>query len=153
MQLTSEKVTNGGETADRFGRTRLPLALEVLLRLLSAHLWDADQANLRILGRTDFQVGVLGRGHGHCHVRLPRTDPDFADQHISELDAVLAFDRQLVWAAGGQWLQLDHPFAVFVGHGSLDLLADCDRDFLAIAGPAPDSILLALLQYHMLGEN
>jgi hypothetical protein len=46
------------------------------------------------------------------HIRLARTDPDFAHQHILQRQRILAADRQFVGTTCCEGIEFDGPFAI-----------------------------------------
>jgi hypothetical protein len=59
MQLPAEEEANGRKITDRVWRNELPLALEVLLRLLGPYLRHADQTHLRSAEQYHKTEGVI----------------------------------------------------------------------------------------------
>ena len=153
VQLPAEEVADGRELADGLRGADLPLAVEVVLGRLGADVGHGDQADLREVGGQPLQVGVVGVVDVPLHVRLARADPDLADEHVVDLDLVLALDRQRVRPPGGHRVELHRPFLVVAGLGGLGLAVDGDGDLLARVGPAPDLVLLVSLEHHVRREQ
>ena len=63
----------------------------------------------RILGRRDFEVGIIGGGNRPLHVRLARADPNLAHEHVIELEGVFALDGKCVRPAGRHGIEHDLP--------------------------------------------
>ena len=154
VELPAEEIADGRKIAHRVGRAGGPLAVEVPLWLLRAHLRHRDQADVgKLCGRL-LEVGVVGVVDAPLHVRLAGTDPDLADEHVVERDRVLALDGERVRAAVFLHGIEEHvPHAVGAGGGRVGLAAERYRDRLARISLAPDFVLDALLEHHVVAEH
>ena len=132
---------------------RKPFSVEILLGLLNADLRDGDQSNIGEVGRHDLQIAIVGGSQVEAHVGLPRADPNFADEHIAERDAVLAFDGQGERRADFHRGEFDLPIAPGVGGCGVALAGDGHGDLLIGISPAPDGVLLVALKDHVVAEN
>ena len=153
-QLAAEEVAGRRETADRLRAALDPAAVEVVLRRGTAAGGNADQADLGIIGRGDFFLGPADAADRHLHVRLARTDPNLADEHVFQRDRVLAGDGERMGTADRHGIEFDNPLArLGVGRGGLALIADFHRDLLALIGPTPDGHGNVALQDGVVGEH
>ena len=153
MELPAEEVADGRELPDGLGRADLPLALEVVLRLLRADLRHGDQADLGILRRQGFQVAVVGLRDRHSMFDWPEQIQTSPTSTSSNVTVFLPSTVKRVRPAGGHRVERDRPLAVGAGLGRLDLAGDRDRDLLARLGLAPDAVLLVALEDHVAAED
>ncbi len=116
LQLTREVVTRGRKVFHRLRRGALPAcsATETALGCragLRRHLEHADGG---MLGIGNLAARIQRAIHLQFHVRLPRTEPDIADQHIIDLlhHTVGSAGLQAVRAAGGMRGQACLPVAL-----------------------------------------
>ena len=107
----------------------------------------------------DFFLSVGRRAHGDVHVRLARTEPNIADQHIRQHELLFEpLNDEGQWATGWERADLRPPFAVCVGHGrggcavSLGIL-NGDRNLIPRSAPPPDRIGNVTLQDHVTGKK
>ncbi len=108
-----------------------------------------EQANLRLVGR--FRRRVANRPP---HIRLPRADPDFTEQHVGQRDRVLPLHDQLQrFARGLERRQLAAPFAAAVRHDRRRIPGQRHLHRLARRGRAPDDDRHLPLKHHVIGEE
>ena len=104
------------------------------------------------LGQVHISLGVASCPSGH--VRLPRTDPDFAHQNILELNFVgLTRNSQFTRWTYLQGIQLDQPFAILAGSRLLGLITERHRDRFTHIGRPPDGNRLPALKHHAIAEH
>ena len=154
VQLPPEEIADGRELADRFRRAGLPRALEVPLRFLNTNLRHRDEADVRKLRGGFLEVGIVRLVHAPLHVRLAGADPDLADEHVIERDRVLPLHRERVRAAVlHDWVEQHVPCAVWTRRRGLRLPTERHGDGLAGIGLAPDFVVDALLDDHVVAEH
>jgi len=155
MELPPEEVPYGREGSYRVAARDDPLAIEVLGGGAGGHLRHLDLADPGVaIGLGGYRVIASGRGHRPLHVRLARAQPDLADQHVLEDDAVRPRNRQGQGPTRGLRGEVHAPLAIGVRRrgGRLDAL-ESDRDPLAGIGPAPHGQPHIALKYHVIPED
>ncbi len=154
MQSSAEEVSHGGEISGDFRGGCFPLPIEVALRFLSADLRHAYETQVWVFCGHDLQVGVVRVVKSPSHVRLPGTDPNFADQYVFVFQFVLSLDRQgerLGRCLHG--LERDPPRAVLVGLRLVRLPGNGNGDFFSFVGPTPHWIGMVALKHHVAPED
>ena len=154
MQVTGKVVRHGGKIAGRRGRTRDPVSRDVLDAARRCDVGHPELPDLRKISRGDLAVGIVGIAHGHRHVRLARTQPDFAHQHVLDHDGVGAHGHEF-GRDGRPLLRSErHPPASV---GSRDrrrrLPAKLDLYFFGGRGPAPHHQRLVPLQHGAIAKQ
>ncbi len=102
LQLTSKEKSNRREGTHRFGIRRLPLPLNVSLRLvghLMSHTKEPDlwQVGGGLgLGTAQVAVVPIALSHGPLHIGLTGAEPDFAHQYIANRHLAGALNRELM---------------------------------------------------------
>ena len=61
---------------------------------------DGEEADVGVVGRLDFVVGVFGEPERQAHVRLAAAEPDVADENVVQLDGLMAGDLHGIRSAG-----------------------------------------------------
>ena len=105
-----------------------------------------------MIGCGDLRFWVEAETDAHFHIRLPRAEPDFADEHVLQFNAIGACHRQHMGATGLGWWQFHLPLALCIGTGTVDLTKKFDDDLLARLSPAPDGQGAIALQYHVIAK-
>ena len=108
----------------------------------------------RILSSGDFLLGICANGHRPFHIRLTRAEPDFAHEHVLDLDRVRTFHRNCCgYFARHHRRQFDLPTPGCIGLGGLFIVANTHRDRFVRVRPTPYSNLLLLLQHHVVAKH
>ena len=138
VELAAEEVADGRELPDGLGRADLPLALEVVLRLLRADLGHGDQADLGILRRRDLEVGVVGRGRPTtaCSTGPSRSRPRRRARRRS-VTVFLPLTVSVCGPPAGIGSSVTGHLPSAPALVVLALVGDLDRDLLARARPSP----------------
>ena len=154
MQFAAEEIEGGGKSRDGVGRADDPAAAADGLRGVGVGGIFFVVADEREGGGGFLLLEILGAVHGHRHVGLAGAEPDFADEDVLERDGVVGLDGEGLRVGGdGEVGEGDLPFAVVGGGGGLGLAGECDGDFLAGRGDAPNGDAGAALQHHVVGED
>ena len=123
-------------------------------RFLSSDLRKVDHANVGILRRQFFQVGIVGRIHRPLHIGLARADPDFAHKHVFKSDGFISLDCQVQWSAARHHFWQRHIETTFsIGLPGNRVSAELHRDILAWVGPSPDFYRCFLLNNHVIAKD
>ncbi len=105
LQLACEVITGSRKVFDRLRRGALPRcsAAETALRCRAGLCGHLEHADAGVVGIGDLAARIQRAMHLQFHVRLPRAQPDIADQHIIDLlhRTVGSAGLQAVRAAGG----------------------------------------------------
>ena len=112
-------------TFDRIVGSDVPFRGQIALWFEVANVRRTKIAQLRIIGigqrvRVDFRVPA----ERVIHVRLPRSQPDFADQNIVHRERVFAFHRHRQRLADVERIEFDHPFSGGIGGRGFVLTVD-----------------------------
>ena len=94
--------------------------------------------------------------HLPLHIGLPRSQPDFAHQHVPQRDTLTDAVRHLQFGgfgAGPQWVQRKHPFAGLIRHRRLRLASEFYRDLCPRLAPPPDRYHHAPLENGIVPER
>ena len=153
VEPLAEEVSDGGEGRRDVRLADRPREGDRRFRFAGDAMRDAQEADLRVVGDARLVRAVARAGERPFHVRLPRTEPHLADQHIAQDDAVFALDGDFVGTSGVHRIETYHPFAVVIGTGTSPLIADADDHRLADGRRSPDGDVAPLLQYHVVAEQ
>ena len=134
--------------------THLPSRFEVIQWHGRWNERNLDVPNRRKFCRLDFCSRICAASNCPFHVGLARTQPDFANQDIGELDRVLASDGQFDRLfAGNHFRQFHLPATSFVRFCGGRICSQRYRDRFSSIGPAPDANLHLLLQNHVIAKH
>ena len=161
LEVASEEVGDGGEACGGFGGALRPAdgGLDVFEGIVRAVFFNAEEADLRVVGGGDFFGGVLDDGvageaeQRHLHVGLAGGKPEIADENVVEGEGVCATDSEGEGAAGGLGGKIDAPAMKVVGGGGGGRTVEVDGDLLAWFGLAPDVDGHVALEDHVAGED
>ena len=76
------------------------MSSKIIHGFLQAGIVVGQQANLRMIGGSNRQVGIPGLADGPLHVGLSGADPHFADEHVTNADFIATAYRHRERAAG-----------------------------------------------------
>ena len=156
--LATEKIGHGGVTigsacgeicAVRFAPDAGELSRRMLYIALNGELPDP-----RVIGFVEnpFAIGMPS-GEVGVHVRLAGSEPDLADNHISEGDGLACSDDEFSGLSGLKGIELDHPSARCVGGGALRHPRESHGHRFTGVGPTPHGNGLIALQDHVVREK
>ena len=111
---------------------------------------DVEKTDLGMVGLGDFLLRIGALGDSPFHVGLPGANPDFAHEHVLELDLVVPLDRQgRGLGTCLQFVEFDHPLAILAGDGAFFLPTEGDGDLFSLVGPTPDGNGHVALEDHV----
>lgn len=130
LQLLSEREQDRRKSAVRFRVGLLPTAAA-----------PATEPQLGIGSCGEFReylVAFRVSAHAARHVRLSRSDPNVADEHIFQFDGIRPLNVEHMGAAGLERFELHVPFTVGICLSVMGLSGDGDNNFLTRFGRAPN---------------
>ena len=85
--MAAEIVGGGREPApaalgDGLRGTEIPIGLDVRLWFSAEFFGNLEETDLWMIGCGDLRFWVEAETDAHFHIRLPRAEPDFADEHV-----------------------------------------------------------------------
>src|SRR6185369_10283352 len=95
VEFASKEVADGGKVRGFFGRGDDPMSRHVAERRGRRLFLDREQTYFRIPGLGERGSRVVGIAKRPLHVRLPRANPNLADQHVLDRQRVVALYRQI----------------------------------------------------------
>ena len=105
-----------------------------------------------MIGSGDFRFWVEAEPDAHFHIRLPRAEPNLADEHVLQFNAVGTCYCQRIGATSfGRW-QFHLPLTLCIGAGTGDLAEKFDADLFPRLSPTPDGQRPIALQYHVIAK-
>ena len=152
LKVAAEVVGHRREIGDRLGTAFRPLALDVSCRFNGGPHGHREEPELIVRRVGRHLLGVGGELQRPPHVRLPAGDPHLADQHVLDLNGVVAGDGERERPPRVAGFDADLPAAVLRGGLSL-LVAEFDGDLLTVGSRAPDRRFRASLKDHVVGEQ
>src|SRR5690606_20034181 len=109
--------------------------------------------DLWVIGVSDFLRCMVGTSDTPFHIGLPRTDPDFPDEHIRYAQCVLAGYHQLKRSARFFGRKRQFPLSVGTGGRLLHLVVEFHFYIFAWVGPPPYHNGLVPLEHHSVCKN
>ena len=157
VDFASEVVPDRREVADGLGRTGLPLADDVVLRIAGQDRGarNVKEPDVGMVGCFDFGFAVGRLGNAHFHVGLAGAEPDLAHEDVGQANCLFASfsgHRQRTFATF-EGRQGEPPAPLRVRAGASGVRTHLNGDNAAGRGPAPNRQGLVALEDHVVGED
>ena len=150
MNLAAKEIARRRKSTHGFRRADVPASLALGLRFLVSHARRLEHTNFRIVRGVFFFLKIFRRFNRHLHVRLSGTEPDFAHEHILDVNGLIArFHKEhLRFSRSLHLVEANHKLPRSIRLNCLLLTRKGNRHLSARISPSPNRKLLIPLQHH-----
>ena len=153
-QIAGEEIAHRRKIAHRSRAAYLPFARYIGQGLYGSRFLHFEMTDLWVVGILNFFSRIGRVFYYPLHIRLPRTDPHLANQHVLHGSRIgFALHRQLKRATGFHRIEVCAPATIFAGFNFFGLTIKRNSQFLPRIGPPPNGNGLLALQHHMVAKQ